>query len=254
MKKSKITIKHYLHKQLKPDVDENNVKRYRVYVKIIFRTLTTPFKSILLNDKFYSEAEFSNKSDKLLYGAIKLETDTIRFLMEKVIGVHDLQDVNIHEIPKVYNTYYDNFYLHESDDWSVFMEFLNDHNMRKLLHGINVKNPIKQTLSYLADFLNTESPLYLYAKNIDQISIAIIQVKNLLLQHFESEPKLFLEVDPLNESLINMANIELCKSLPNDIIFETIKKSIRETIYLKFSAFLAESQFRCSSSTQRIFI
>jgi hypothetical protein len=98
-KKPKITVKHYLNKNLKPLI-KNDTEYYPLYVEVILKSRRSTFKSRLKEFEFLTQNEFQKHSHKL-----SVETNMIKDIIQ-LLKPHDRNSFAMKGISESYNLFF----------------------------------------------------------------------------------------------------------------------------------------------------
>lgn len=130
---SKITVKHFLNRNLKPYVISGD-NYYSIYVLVTANRQNTKFKSILLNE-YYNEKDFEellNSEDKNDRGLISNEVHTITTITELIISFFKSFDT---ALLAAYFSFSENIFLFDtncqfiiSEEGKIFDSYKHDSN------------------------------------------------------------------------------------------------------------------------------
>lgn len=101
---SKITVKHYLNKKLKPEIDYENdkeLKLYPIYVSITVKSKNIRFKSFIQNNEI-PENEFNTKivNYKETFNKLKREKSIYELIVKRFISEIDKKQIQLSEPTK----------------------------------------------------------------------------------------------------------------------------------------------------------
>lgn len=252
MRKSKVTVKHYLETNLKPTQVSGDKNYYRIYIIVIFRGLSTKFRSVLLEDISMTEEEFNLISDASITNKMQKERRLIDFILNKLLNIHDHQYVPLHIVAKIYNGYFETFYLSgERIARIIFSEFLIHHKLDNLEVAFNQNSPLTESLKLLADQFNKKSPIIFFISKYDVFFSTAVYLFNFVRENIMSfnpdavedyqkitEQSDFIFSQKVSDGLISKNDSDLIKPVVENRILNVVRLFVAESQMLVASEYL----------------
>ncbi|MBE7696884.1 hypothetical protein [Tenacibaculum finnmarkense] len=170
IKKSKITVKHYLNTNLKPYII-NDVKHYSVYLMLVAHRKNTKVKSIAF-DNYYSESVFS----EIINSKDTYDQDLIR---NEITALTLISEITINELKEFDTAFITSYFKYSSKNF-----------IDSLAQGIDILNQnSKNQISCFINCLHLNS-CFLDYTSLEYISILDFfgyKIQNLLKNYFKNE-------------------------------------------------------------------